>query len=166
MTTALAEPSTWQTDCWAFHSVSELRKALEEYGEYDMAEGAPSANGDNDEKRDRRGRIYAQNLEIDRGMVLIGAASPYAWCLLDRYFCKGVWAEFRGWVGVARSVGLPLPDCWGFVRCRIVGDDRLDLPACRSGVRCQQVKTVFEEHLELCLEALLAACEFRRGRVD
>jgi len=156
--------SVWE---WHFRSADELRVAMEDYYEYDMAQGAPPPNPD--ATLDRRGRIYAQNKEIDRAMVFVGAASPYAYHILDGYYRRigGLSRQRKGWVVVARALqtqGLRAPACPGPVRCALPGDDRHHLPLCPKGRECMAMWTTFEGHLSLCLAALFAAHERRWQR--
>lgn len=150
---------------WGFAGEGELRRALEEYAAFTLDEYHAGDGGDPDpEKMDRGYRLYSQNLAINAGMRYIGVVSPYAWTLLDRYYRKGLWGEFRGWAKVSRRLGLPVPDCPSGRRCRVSGDDRYELPVCDVGRSCQWDRDTFEVQLGLAIAALFFALQFRQGR--
>lgn len=148
---------------WRFHSEDDLRRALEEYAE-PFFQGEPPDGGDPDPTmRDRSYRLYAKNRAIDRGMAYIGAASPYAWTLINTHFRGGQCARRRGWIATAAvlnrkfDAGFYVPKCPGPVRCRVAGDDRMDRPLCRMGKACEKAHEHFECQLELAVAGLFWA---------
>jgi hypothetical protein len=164
------EPSIWDTDRWLFNSAADLEKALEEYhGRKDIAAGDGQDDGDKENSRDTEGRIYAQNLVIDRGLIdLLAAKRVRDFALLHRYYRQlGVhreprWAESRGWVGVARMLGIRVPPCSGSgYRCRVAADKRQEIELCPSGRSCLVHKDRFEELRTIALCSLLHSIQRR-----
>lgn len=154
-----AASSLWT---WTCYSPAALENALEEYCEYDGGQGMPVGG---DDEHDRLMRIYSQNLAIDKGMVVLALVTPYGWNLLDGYYRRSNLHNFRrGWVTLLRALEMPAPQCPGPVRCRIAGDDRLELPACKQGNGCETLYRQFEEHRGLAIEALFAAIQRRQER--
>jgi len=99
---------------WAFRSIAELRKALEEYtAMVDLLlatklgrQGGDDGDPDPDEM-DSQYRIMAQNKEIDRRMIrLVVNASTYA-RLIHWYYRAGNSVEAEGWRVAAKRAGLP-----------------------------------------------------------
>ncbi len=98
---------------WKFHSVSELRKALQEYtAMIDLMlatkMGKPPAGGEdpNPDDMDTMYRIMAQNKEIDRRMLRLSEEAPLFHRLLDVYYRHGMSCEAEGWRIAAKRCGL------------------------------------------------------------
>lgn len=97
---------TWS---WHFHSVDQLRAALEEYSEFhdgakvqrygDEVGGTGGSDG-------KRMRIMRQNSEIDRRMAILESRAPWVHRLIRTYFLHGLCAEHEGWVTAAKRCGL------------------------------------------------------------
>ncbi len=140
---------------WPFYSEAALKHALQDYTEYVMAQGAPPDGGDPDPtKRDRAYRIYAQNREIDRRMGVLEDIGP--WRLLESYYRRGQCIERKGWVETLRFCGQSRPNCPGPVRCRVEGDDRLDLPTCRVTKDCRAMRDQFEIQISRAIATLFS----------
>lgn len=99
---------------WKFHSVAELRKALEEYTAIMDTQLVPSIGrepgdgADPDPARmDTAYRVMAQNREIDRHMLRLEVSAPLYHRLLDTYYRHGLSVEAQGWRLAARRCGLP-----------------------------------------------------------
>lgn len=163
--TAATRPraSVWDTKRAVLNSESELEKALKEYHEAEEeAEGDGTDAEERQDEPDRRGRIYAQNLEIDRAMVNLGAQYPSLHRLLHSYYREATrWSERRGWIPPAKAFGLMVPRCPGPVRCVIPGDDRFELETCRSGQACHTMHDTWLVQLTLATKALLRAIQGR-----
>ncbi len=96
---------------WRFHSIPELRKALEEYtaGEdFQLTRRGQADSSDPDpETMDTQYRLMAQNKEIDRRMVRLTVTSFTYARLLHWYYRKGNSVEAEGWRIAAKRAGLP-----------------------------------------------------------
>ena len=105
MTTAGDTQSPWR---WTFHSAEQLRRALEEYTEFQdnalVSRYGNMGGGDGDGKK--QWRIMRQNAEIDRRMAVLEVWAPKVHKLLDLYFRRGLCAEADGWTIAAARVGL------------------------------------------------------------
>jgi hypothetical protein len=149
---------------WTFHSIAELRAALDESTTAQL-KGEPPDGGDPDPNlRDRQYRVFAQNKAIAGGMIYLAAATPYGWNLIDRYYRKGFCHQMRGWIAVAATLGMHVPKCPGLVRCRIRGDDRNERPLCRAGRSCEALHEAFQAEVDLAVTALFFAIQRRQGR--
>lgn len=127
--------SVW---AWTFYSIEELTTALEHYADHDD-QRPPSMGGDvvDPERRDRYTRHLARCAEIDRGMRLLAWEDRTLWRVLNQFYLQGMWVERLGWVAPARAAGLDVPICLRSMRCRVQGDDRMELRACARGEDCQ-----------------------------
>lgn len=100
---------TWS---WHFHSIDDLRAALEEYHadgakvrRYGEANGAAEAGTGADYDHQAM-RVWRQNAEIDRRMAIMEGRAPWIHRLLRAYYLDGLCEEHHGWVIAAKRCGL------------------------------------------------------------
>ena len=154
---------------WEFTSEGEVRKCLEEYTTFGLAQGTPSVGGDlfDPNQLDRETRVYAQNRSIDLGMILLKRDDHKAWDLLHGYYRMGAWHDRRGWYLVARMLGWDVPAvCSGSVRCRVRGDNRMDLLLCRVGAPCDQLHEHFLDEEDRAVGLLYAIVGKKSRAID
>lgn len=107
-----SEIHDWRAFRWRFHSIAEMRTALEDYltmADLQLTPGKPPADGGeaDPEKMDTTYRIMAQNAELDRKMYRLCVWAPLYHRLLDTYYRHGLCSEARGWQVAAKRCGLP-----------------------------------------------------------
>lgn len=121
-------------------------------------------------KRDRIARIYRQNREIRAALPYltvkdIQGRTKHAALIRAYYLCIPPdrrlprHMERRGWVEVARMLGVTIPRCSGGVRCR-EGDDRIELPKCKWAA-CEGQHRDFEEARTGAIRALYRVLQVR-----
>lgn len=156
-------PSIWSTDRWICNTEEQLEAALREYRDAEEeAEGHGQDGEDRDAFRDRVGRIYSQNREIDRGMRRIRGEHPQEWHLLKGFYLWELWKDqARGWHHTAVAMGWEMPQCQLFQRCRVGADTRYERESCWTGARCPALLEKFWEVHARSLRVLLLGLQRR-----